>query len=80
MACLPVIPFGVSSHHKQFWGTIFVSPKIFKRYVKEVCLALNYFGVRKIMVVNGHGGNLTALALMDRELREKGVFVSVFQW
>ena len=80
VACLPVIPFGVSSHHKQFWGTIFVSPKIFKRYVKEVCLALNYFGVRKIVVVNGHGGNLNALALMARELREKGVFVSVFQW
>lgn len=29
--CLPVIPFGVSSHHKQFWGTIFISPRIFKK-------------------------------------------------
>ena len=36
--CLQVIPFGVSSHHKQFWGTIFISPKTFKGYVKEVCL------------------------------------------
>ncbi|NIQ04931.1 MAG: creatininase family protein, partial [Candidatus Korarchaeota archaeon] len=35
--CLPVIPFGVSSHHKQFWGTIFLSSKIFGGYVKEVC-------------------------------------------
>ena len=78
--CLQVIPFGVSSHHRQFWGTIYVSPEAFKNYVKEVCLALNYYGVRKIVIVNGHGGNLYALTEMARELREKGVFVSIFQW
>ncbi len=78
--CLQVIPFGVSSHHKQLWGTIYISPKAFKKYVKEVCLALKYYGVRKIVVVNGHGGNLPALSDLARELRSEGVFVSVFQW
>ena len=78
--CLQVIPFGVSSHHKQFWGTISVSPKVFKKYVKEACLSLKYYGVRRIIIVNGHGGNLAALAEMARELREEDVFVSVFQW
>ncbi len=78
--CLQVIPFGVSSHHKQFWGTIFISPKTFKKYVKETCLSLNYYGVRKIVVVNGHGGNLAALSELARELREEGIFVSIFQW
>jgi len=78
--CLQVIPFGVSSHHKQFWGTIFISPKTFKKYVKETCLSLNYYGVRKIVVVNGHGGNLAALSELAKELREEGIFVSIFQW
>ena len=78
--CLQVIPFGVSSHHKQFWGTIHVSPKTFKKYVKETCLSLNYYGVKKIVIVNGHGGNLNALAELARELREKGIFISIFQW
>jgi creatinine amidohydrolase len=78
--CLQVIPFGVSSHHKQFWGTIFISPKTFKEYVRETCLSLAYYGVRKIVVVNGHGGNLAALADLARELREEGIFMSVFQW
>lgn len=78
--CLQVIPFGVSSHHKQFWGTVFISPKTFKQYVKETCLSLNYYGVRKIVVVNGHGGNLAALSELARELREEGIFMSVFQW
>lgn len=78
--CLQVIPFGVSSHHKQFWGTIFISPGTFKNYVKEACLALNYYGIRKIVVVNGHGGNRCVLMEMARELREKGIFVSIFHW
>lgn len=78
--CLQVIPFGISSHHKQFWGTVFISPKSFKKYVRDVCLSLTYYGVRKIVVVNGHGGNLAALTELARELREEGVFVSIFQW
>jgi creatinine amidohydrolase len=78
--CLQVIPFGVSSHHKQFWGTVFISPKAFRNYVKETCLSLEYYGIKKIVIVNGHGGNRCSLMDMARELREKGVFVSVFQW
>jgi len=78
--CLQVVPFGVSSHHRQFWGTIYISPRVFKEYVKEACLALAYYGVKKIVIVNGHGGNRCALMEMARELRESGVFVSVFQW
>ena len=78
--CLPTIPFGVSSHHKQFWGTIFISPGTFKKYIRDACLSLRYFGVRKIIVVNGHGGNLAALTELAKELREAEVFISVFQW
>lgn len=78
--CLQVIPFGVSAHHKQFWGTIFISPRTFKKYVGETCLSLSYYGVHKIVVVNGHGGNLAALSDLARELRENGVFMTVFQW
>jgi creatinine amidohydrolase len=80
VVCLQVVPFGVSSHHKQFWGTIYISPETFKNYMKDVCLALKYYGVRKIVVVNGHGGNLDALKGLARELREEGVFITIFQW
>jgi creatinine amidohydrolase len=80
VACLQVMPYGISSHHRQFWGTISVSPEAFKHYVKDVCLSLNYYGVKKIVIVNGHGGNLAILAELARELREEGIFVSIFQW
>ncbi len=78
--CLQLIPFGVSSHHRQFWGTIYISPRTFKNYVKDACLALSYYGARKIVIVNGHGGNLPALMELARELREEEVLVSIFSW
>jgi creatinine amidohydrolase len=80
VVCLQVIPFGVSPHHRQFWGTISVGPKVFRKYVKEVFLSLKYYGVRKIVVVNGHGGNLASLKEVAREMREQDVFVSIFEW
>ena len=78
--CLPVVPFGVSPHHRQFWGTISIKPEVFKEYVRHVCLCLKYYGAKKVVVVNGHGGNASALSEMARELRERGMFISVFQW
>ncbi len=78
--CLPVVPFGVSSHHRQFWGTIFVPSRVFSEYVKHVCLALKYYGIRKVVIVNGHGGNTNALSDMAKELRQQEIFVSVFLW
>jgi len=78
--CLPVVPFGVSSHHRQFWGTMHVSPSVFKDYVRELCLSLKSYGVKRVVVVNGHGGNRSNLLELARELRGQGLFVSVFQW
>ncbi len=80
VVCLEVVPFGVSSHHRQFWGTVYVHSRVFKEYMKEVCLALNYYGVTKIVMVNGHGGNLHVLTELARDLREKSLFMTIFQW
>ena len=78
--CLPVVPFGVSAHHRQFWGTVSIKPEIFREYVRNVCLSMRYYGVDKVVVVNGHGGNASALLETARQLREDGMFVSIFQW
>lgn len=80
VVCLPTVPFGVSSHHRQFWGTMYVKPETFKAYVRDVCLSLRFYGVRKVVVVNGHGGNTRTLVELARELREQGLFLSVFIW
>ena len=75
---LPVVPVGVSAHHRQFPGTLWVSPGVFRDYIKGIALAAASHGVRKFLVVNGHGGNTPSLMEIAGELRrEHGVFVAV---
>lgn len=77
---LPPIPYGVSIHHSTFPGTVWVGEEAFKRYVGDVVRSLAEHGVRKVVVVNGHGGNLGALLSLARELRREGILVVVYQW
>ncbi len=78
---LPPVPFGVSSHHRQFSGTIAISPPAFKAYMKDVFRSLASYGARKVLVINGHGGNTSALREVARELRESGeMFIVSTEW
>ncbi len=78
--CTPVIPVGVSEHHRQFWGTLWVSPETFRRYMKEIAQSLASHGVRRIVFVNGHGGNNASLQEICRELRAENIFAIVWAW
>jgi creatinine amidohydrolase len=78
--CTPVIPIGVSAHHKQFWGTLWVSPETFRHYMYEVSISLGSHGVRRIIFVNGHGGNLASLQEISRTLRLEKLNSLIFQW
>ncbi|RLF21001.1 MAG: creatininase family protein [Thermoprotei archaeon] len=79
--CLPPIPFGVSAHHRHFPGTIYVKPGSLRAYVRDVLCSLADQGPRKVVIVNGHGGNLHSLLEVARELRgERKAFVVVYQW
>ncbi len=81
MISLPVIPFGVSFHHMKFPGTVTVSERALEEYVLDVLRALTKWGVKKVLIVNGHGGNLPALQIVSRRAREElGVKVYVYQW
>lgn len=75
---LPVVPVGVSEHHRQFWGSLWVPPAVFRDYVRGVALAAASHGAKKIVFVNGHGGNTNALMEVAGELRrEHGIFAVV---
>lgn len=80
VAVLPPIPYGVSVHHSAFPGTVWVREEVFKEYVRDIVLSLKKHGVKKVVLVNGHGGNLNALLSLSRELRGEGVLTAVFQW
>lgn len=78
---LPPVPFGVSLHHSSFPGTIWIREAAFKEYLRDVMLSLHRHGTRKIIVVNGHGGNLRSLQSLAAELRDDpGILIVIYQW
>lgn len=78
---LPTVPVGVSEHHRQFDGTLYVGAETFEWYVEETLASLAEHGVRKAVVVNGHGGNASALQRAARSLRRDDVvFAAPWSW
>ena len=75
---LPTIPIGVSDHHRQFTGTLWVSSRLFHDYIMAVILSAASHGWRKFLIVNGHGGNTPSLHEVCEELRRyHGIFTAV---
>lgn len=79
--CLPTLPFGVSSHHRDFPGTLFVTPQTFESVVTEVLLSLKVHDFTKVIVVNGHGGNTSAIFNALSTINDKhGMIGLLFEW
>lgn len=53
----PTIPMSVSEHHMARGGALTVRPEIHMETVHDICDSLVRLGVKKVMVLNGHGGN-----------------------
>ena len=58
VAVLPTLPVGVSEEHRRFDGTLYLSPSTFRSCVAETVRSAP---ADRVVVVNGHGGNVDAL-------------------
>lgn len=76
----PTVPVGYSEHHRQFPGTLWVSPHVLTEYVLGICQSLKFHGIKKILITNGHGGNTFPLMIAAMKMREQGVFVGIHEW
>lgn len=77
----PAIPVGIAAEHRHFPGTLWVSPETFRAYVRETCESLASHGWDRIVLVNGHGGNVAALREVCGELTRSGTAYAVsFTW
>jgi len=75
---LPLIPYGISYHHEDFKGTVSVSNDTLARLVHEVGMSLARNGIKKLVIINGHGGNAPALNYAAQMInRDAHIFVCV---
>lgn len=54
---LPTIPFGTETNLREFPLAINVNPTTLFRFVADVIASVERSGVRKILILNSHGGN-----------------------
>jgi creatinine amidohydrolase len=77
----PSIGYGLSEHHLGFPGTLTLRPETFTGLASDVVESLARWGLRRVLVVNGHGGNVDALRLVARQARrDRGVLVAAVMW
>jgi creatinine amidohydrolase len=77
----PAIPVGVAEEHRDFAGTLWVSEDTFRAYVRETIESLAAHGWTRVVVVNGHGGNVAPLReLCGRVTRDGTAYAVPFTW
>ena len=75
---LPTQYIGFSPEHKGFDGTISLSSELLTSMIKEVGVQLSDMGFKRLILLNGHGGQISLLNMAARELRSCAPNLSVF--
>lgn len=76
--CLPVIPFGVNTNYFNIPGGLAcnLNPSTLYAVITDIVDAMERQGIRKVMLLNAHGGNEIKPVLRELHHRSK-VFVSL---
>lgn len=65
---LPVIWHGLSEHHMPYGGTVTLDTQAFHLAIRGVVTSVSRHGFRRILILNGHGGNITASQVSAQDL------------
>ena len=80
LVVLPPIPYGHTWDLQVWPGTISVSNRAFSQYVAEVGTNLSRWGIRNVVIMNGHGGNVGALQEAMEPMAEAGMRAVLVNW
>lgn len=79
---LPTIWVGISEHHMKFSGSLTLKQSTMSIFLYDILDSLARHGVRKVLVVNSHGGNAVPLneALTRASVAYGGTFALLTYW
>ena len=69
---LPTISYGISDEHFPFFN-LSVKKSTLSRILEDVCESLIKNGISKILIINGHYGNLDSLKSFERKNNRKKI-------
>jgi len=64
----PPVATGISSHHMKFPGTLTLRPETFIEVLYDIAESLKHHGIRKLAIIDGHGGNTHASKIAARKI------------
>ncbi|NNM71162.1 creatininase family protein [Enterovirga aerilata] len=64
----PTLWCGLAEHHVAFGGSFTLTLPTYHALLRDLCRSILRAGFRQILIVNGHGGNMSALAALTVEL------------
>lgn len=67
----PPLWFGMSRHYSHKPMCITLSNKTLLRVLKDVMESLVFWGIKKILIVNGHDGNIPPIEIASRDIKLK---------
>ncbi|MFG1427345.1 creatininase family protein [Roseixanthobacter glucoisosaccharinicivorans] len=74
---LPIQAVGKSDEHQSFTGTLTLSPETALRAWTELGDAVARAGIRRLVLLNTHGGNVPVMDLVSRTLRVRHKMLAV---
>lgn len=73
----PTVWMGLAEHHVALGGTFTLSLATWHAVLVDLCRSIAHAGFRHICIVNGHGGNMAALAALTTDLtRDLGLAIA----
>jgi creatinine amidohydrolase len=73
----PTLAFGSSAHHMAFAGTLSLTAGTFLAVVGDLCGNLAQHGFRRLLVINGHGGNSALIREAIQQLANRAPVLAV---
>ncbi|MFQ5536606.1 MAG: creatininase family protein [Gemmatimonadota bacterium] len=61
----PALAYGITPYFMAFPGTVTLTPETYERVLGEILDSLASHGFKRILIVNGHGGNAGARPAVD---------------
>ncbi len=68
---LPYVPYGLSSHHSDYQMTISLQSGTVVRIIQDICQSLIKNGIQRILIINGHDGNIAPIEVASRCVKNR---------
>jgi len=77
---LPTIPIGVNSGHLNLNMTLNINPSTQLAILRDILYSIQRHGIKKFLVINGHGGNDFKPLIRELKLEFDNMFIGLINW